>query len=981
MGKFFMKKVVPVVLIIAMMFTMFTMTSFAAEGPAVSMTASEIVDGKFTVTVSVANNPGIDSFAWKLGYDATFATPVYDVNTFWGEVVSGGTLETNLADTNYVTGTPVSAVFAKEDGTTANGKVFAVDFQLTDKAYGAELNFTLDIADTVSAGAFGAVEALTVAVPAIEGGEGEGEEEGYEKAEKPSTITLIPGGINKSQTINYEYVTYVLPEGTDYVREGYTFAGWTADKGATILAAGTEYAVTGNVVFEVVWSKSTYPTTWVYYHPGEVVSTISYNYASQNVVGRNSGDYFFTEFPAIEGDFFKAEYKNYGRHRNGYYRYNLYPVTAANFAAAFGEYTIADNLNATGIELDPTTFVFPTLETKIYTSATISSTPDPHTWLEGHDITSFVKENANGFILANTLTGGEATTEGLRLSGKKAAIVTYHLPEEEDTTGRAVITFDANGGEGSITRIVADAGDEIVLPTEGFTLTANKLAGWTDGKKEYALGATYTVAADAVLKAVWEYQGGEVTLAPVATYHVSVPSTGDAVVKATTGQVNMASGTASDPAGNYYIYNVYDLTGFRNIKSAIINKTVNKIVRKSSTSFAPVTSQWPAELTVENLADITVGANIASGELSQSSNKVDGAYVPFTDTFDITEYVAAYEGDILVIREWATNWDYTRPEAERGGTSDTYSPKAADTITLITGTEYMVSFDANGGVGTVPATAFGELTLPECELTNGGLAFVGWNDGSKTYSAGTVYTPKKDVVLKAVWGQGVTLTFDDNGTITTETVGVGGSVILPEGAATTTVGTLTFVGWKYANEILKAGETVKADISKTYTAVYDYVGGEGNLAWVESWYFANPAENKVVVDTVNGTLTKDPTAQKNLFRNNRGSTNWVSAYFAKIDISGLRNVKSAALNVYHTKFNNAVTAAVYDITEADYNKAFANAETGAFLTADLPTGTRVASQSFAVSSTIAKKEPILLTSNSLFSSNGVTSAVINLDFI
>ena len=47
MGKFFTKKVVPVVLIIAMLFSM-TMTSFATETaePTVSMTASEIADGK-----------------------------------------------------------------------------------------------------------------------------------------------------------------------------------------------------------------------------------------------------------------------------------------------------------------------------------------------------------------------------------------------------------------------------------------------------------------------------------------------------------------------------------------------------------------------------------------------------------------------------------------------------------------------------------------------------------------------------------------------------------------------------------------------------------------------------------------------------------------------------------------------------------------------------------------------------------------------
>ncbi len=1014
MGKFFTKRVVPVVLIISMLLSM-TVTSFAAETtePTVSMTASEIVDGKFTVTVSVANNPGIDSFNWKLGYDSALVTPVYDADTFWGDVVSGGTLETNLADPEYVAGTAISTVFAKADGTTANGKVFAVDFALTAQAYNADINFTLDIDDTVTTGTFADVAGLTVKGPlaavtfksievtsvdsteatiswdivateaehdvfvvlrdGVEVATLTTEDRSYTdtgltvgtsyvyqvkcgevlsaevtaktvaKAEKASTITLIPGGTNKSETITWEYTTYVLPEGTDYTREGYTFAGWTADNGATILSAGSEYAVEGNVVLQAVWTKAAAtPTTWVNLIPGTEVNTISYNYSQGERLGRNNGGYFFAQFPAIaDTDFIKAAFQFYGLQKAGYCYLNLYPVTEANFTAAFGDYLIADNLNAVGIEVPLD--VFPTLETSIYKSSQLTTT-DSNAWLPAHDITSFVKENANGFILASKLTGGNSTTDGLRMAGTKARILTYHLPEEEDTTGRAVVTFDANGGTGSITRIVADPGEEITLPSEGFTLQANELAGWTNGKTTYALGAKVTVEADTVFKAVWEYQGGEVTLEPVATYYVKVPSTGDATVTKTTGQVHMASGTADDPAGNFYLYNVYDLTGYRNVKSAVINKTVNKITRSSTTRFAPVTSVWPETLTDAELADITVGSNIASGTLSQTNNKVDGAYVPFTDTFDITEYVAAYEGDTLVIREWATNWDYG--QASASGSADTYSPKAADTITLVTGTEYMVSFDANGGEGKLPETVFGTLTLPECELTNGDLAFAGWSDGSKVYAAGVEYTPKKDTVLKATWGNAVTITLDDNGTITKETVGVGGEILLPEGSAVATIGTLTFVGWEYAGTVYTAGTKVKADISKTYTAVYDYVGATGNIAWVESWYFANPQANKVVTDTVNGTLTKNPTGQKNLFRQTG-----TSAYFAKIDLRGIKNVKTAALNVNHTKFNTAVTAAVYDVSEADYNAAFANAATGAFLTADLPAGTLVTSQKFSSGTT------------------------------
>ena len=1002
MGKFFMKKVVPVVLIIAMMFTMFTMTSFAAEtDPTVSMTASEIVDGKFTVTVSVANNPGIDSFAWKLGYDSTLVTPVYDADTFWGEVVSGGTLETNLADTGYVTGTPVSAVFAKEDGTTANGKVFAVDFALTAQAYNADIAFTLDITDTVADAAFADVEGITVKGPmaavtfksievtsvdsteatiawdivateaahdvfvVIRDGEEiatlttedrsytdsgltEGQEYVYQvkcgevlsaevtvkpvaKAEEASVITLIPGGTNKSQTVNCEYTTFVLPEGAEYVRDGYTFAGWSADNGATIVAGGTEVEVAGNIIYQGIWTKATLPTTWVFLHPGELVNTLSYNYTAQQIIGRNNGTYFFTQFPALtDADFIKAEYQNYGRHRNGYYYYNLYPVTEANFTAAFGDYLIADNLNAAGIEVP--LGVLPTLGDKIYQSGVISLTDDPHTWLEGHDITSFVKANTNGFILAHNLTGGSASTEGLRLSGSKARILTYHLPEAEDTTGRAVITFDANGGKGEITRIVADAGDEIVLPTAGVTRADHVLAGWTNGTTTYDLGAKVEVTATTEFKAVWNYYGGGTATTAfdavkkieagaydetLAAYDDTVKTVADAkgVVNVNARMTKGGEGYRVRPV----IYVALELEGSVEAEEALLNITATRSGTAQNTVYVKAVNGIPA------VGDaFAFGTAVGSVTLNAETSGV-------AQTLDITEAYNAAVGSTLYLQVYG--WAYDNDKAQNYITLDV----DALNLTVTKPEGFKVSFDANGGEGTLPETTFGTLTLPECELTNGDLAFAGWSDGKKVYTAGTEYTPTKDTVFKATWGQGVTITFDDNGTITTETVGAGGSIVLPEGTATTNIGALTFVGWKYANEILEAGKTVKADISKTYTAVYTYVGGEGDLNWVESWYFGT-SENGAAT----GTLTKDPTGQKNLYRQFA-----TSAYFAKIDISGLRNVKTATLKVFNVKHNNAINAVVYDVTEAAYNAAFANAETGTFNTADLPTGTSVASQSFA----------------------------------
>lgn len=73
----------------------------------------------------------------------------------------------------------------------------------------------------------------------------------------------------------------------------------------------------------------------------------------------------------------------------------------------------------------------------------------------------------------------------------------------------------------------------------------------------------------------------------------------------------------------------------------------------------------------------------------------------------------------------------------------------------IPSTQYIVTFDANGGIGQVPASQSYEsetsITLPSSSLTKDGFAFSGWNDGTSTYKAGATYVVNKSVTFIAVW--------------------------------------------------------------------------------------------------------------------------------------------------------------------------------------------------------------------------------------
>jgi uncharacterized repeat protein (TIGR02543 family) len=90
-----------------------------------------------------------------------------------------------------------------------------------------------------------------------------------------------------------------------------------------------------------------------------------------------------------------------------------------------------------------------------------------------------------------------------------------------------------------------------------------------------------------------------------------------------------------------------------------------------------------------------------------------------------------------------------------------FSTKVIDNITLYAkwNAIWTVSFNANGGSGTVPAAQKvvdkSSITLPsQGVLTRVGFAFVGWTDTldtGTTYSAGSSYTPTSNITLYAKW--------------------------------------------------------------------------------------------------------------------------------------------------------------------------------------------------------------------------------------
>ena len=91
------------------------------------------------------------------------------------------------------------------------------------------------------------------------------------------------------------------------------------------------------------------------------------------------------------------------------------------------------------------------------------------------------------------------------------------------------ITFNGNGGSGSMDSVTVKAGTNYILPACGFTAPADQeFKAWEIGGAEYKVGDSYTVDGDTEIKALWENS----VITPT-TYTVTVGNDGNGTGTAT----------------------------------------------------------------------------------------------------------------------------------------------------------------------------------------------------------------------------------------------------------------------------------------------------------------------------------------------------------------------------------------------------------------------------------------------------------------
>ena len=291
-----------------------------------------------------------------------------------------------------------------------------------------------------------------------------------------------------------------------------------------------------------------------------------------------------------------------------------------------------------------------------------------------------------------------------------------------------IITFNGNGGSGSMGPVTVKAGTNYILPACGFTAPADQeFKAWQIGGTEYKVGDSYTVNGDTEIKALWENS----VITPT-TYTVTVSNDGNGTGTATPSAA--AAGTeitlAATPNKGYHFKEWQVISGGVTIENNRFTMPDGNVeVKAVFEEDVPA----PTEFTITVKTD-------GNGTASTSHAKAaTGTAITLTATPNKGYHFKEWQ----VISGGVTieNDKFTMPSAnvEVKAIFEKDAP-----------TEFTITFDGNGGtpsVGSMTTTDQKLTSLPSASRS-GSYSFDGWytdKSGGTKITTDTVFSANTTV--------------------------------------------------------------------------------------------------------------------------------------------------------------------------------------------------------------------------------------------
>ena len=295
------------------------------------------------------------------------------------------------------------------------------------------------------------------------------------------------------------------------------------------------------------------------------------------------------------------------------------------------------------------------------------------------------------------------------------------------------VTFDANGGNGTMQSQPFEHGKSQKLTSNSFTRSGYTFTGWNtkaDGSgTSYTNGQTITPTSNLMLYAQWKKD-----VIYTITFNANEGS-------GTMSALTVKEGASQKLTSNSFTRSGYTFTGW-NTKADGSGTSYTNGQTITPTSNLTLYAQWKKTYT------ITFNANGGIGAMSALTVKEGASQKLTSNSFTRSGYTF-------------TGWN---TKADGSGTSYTNGQIITPTANLTLYAQwkkdviYTITFNANGGSGTMSALSVKEgasQKLTSNSFTRSGYTFTGWNtkaDGSGTpYTNGQTITPTANLTLYAQW--------------------------------------------------------------------------------------------------------------------------------------------------------------------------------------------------------------------------------------
>lgn len=302
------------------------------------------------------------------------------------------------------------------------------------------------------------------------------------------TITYVgnsnTGGSTAATSAVYPTTRTVASNG--FTRTGYTFAGWnTAANGTgTSYAVGSSYSSASNLTLYAQWTINSYTVTYDKNGGSSTPSSQSGNYNSSITLSAA-----ITRSEAESGTTYTVSFNANGHGT----------ASSARTAKVYTTYAFSSWKGS--------------VNNKTYSGGASYTIPASNTtmtaqWTTGSRTASItlptISDPNNQYIFKGWGTSSSSTS-GVTGSYTPTKNITLYAVWAEN---KFTVTYNSNGGSGSISSVTKLYNQTITLASSGFTKSGCKLIGWNtkaDGTgTKYALGRTnYAVTANVTLYAVW----------------------------------------------------------------------------------------------------------------------------------------------------------------------------------------------------------------------------------------------------------------------------------------------------------------------------------------------------------------------------------------------------------------------------------------------------------------------------------------------